>query len=83
MVKRKFALIKADDVLFSMLDNPDSGKDKSPLIGIWKVLSMFFYLSNRFTNHIMFGIILKSFLSSMLWHKFYEDIIKQTRKISL
>ena len=25
--------------------------------GIWKVLSMVFYLSNRFTNPIMFGII--------------------------
>ena len=48
--------------------------------GIWKVLSMVFYLSNRFTNPIMFGIILKSYLSSMLWHKFHEDIIMQTQK---
>ena len=48
--------------------------------GTWKVLSMVFYLSNRFTNPIMFGIILKSYLSSMLWHKFHEDIIMQTRK---
>ena len=38
--------------------------------GIWKVLSMVFYLSNRFTNLIMFGIILKSYLFSMLWHNF-------------
>ena len=37
--------------------------------GIWKVLSTVFYLSNRFTKPIMFGIILKSYLSSMLWHK--------------
>ena len=49
--------------------------------GIWKVLSMVFYLSNRFTNLIMFGIILKNYLSSTLWHKFHEDIIMQTRKI--
>ena len=51
--------------------------------GIWKVLSMVFYLSNRYTNLIMFGIILKSYLFSMLWHKFHEDIIMQTRKIIL
>ena len=49
--------------------------------GIWKVLSMAFYLSNRYTNPIMFGIILKNFPSSMLWHKFYEALIMQTRKI--
>ena len=46
--------------------------------GIWKVLSMVYYLSNRFTNPIMFGIILKNYSSSMLWHKFHEDIIMQT-----
>ena len=51
--------------------------------GIWKVLSMVFYLSNGFTNPIMFGIILKSYLSPMLWHKFHEDIIMQTRTILL
>ena len=51
--------------------------------GIWKVLSMVFYLSNLFTNLIMFGIILKSYLFSMLCHKFHEDIIMQTRKILL
>ena len=51
--------------------------------GIWKVLSMALYLSNRFTNPIMFGIILKSYLSSMLWHNFNEYIIMQTRKILL
>ena len=48
--------------------------------GIWKVLSMVFYLSYRFTKPIMFGIILKSHRSSMLWNKFHEDIIMQTRK---
>ena len=42
--------------------------------GIWKVLSMGLYLSNQFTNPIMFGINLKSYLSSMLWHKFHEAI---------
>ena len=34
--------------------------------GIWKVLSKVSYLSNPFTNPIMFGIILKSDRSSML-----------------
>ena len=34
--------------------------------GIWKVLSMVFYLSNQFTNPIMFGIILKNYLSGLL-----------------
>ena len=51
--------------------------------GIWKVLSMVFYLSNRFTNPIMFDIILKNNLSSMLWYKFREDIVMQTRIILL
>ena len=51
--------------------------------GILKVLSIVFYLSNRFTSPIMFGIILKSYLSSMLWFNFHEDIIMQTRKILL
>ena len=51
--------------------------------GIWKVRSMVFYLSNQFTNPIMFGIILKSYLSSLLYHKFYEDVMMQTRKILL
>ena len=31
----------------------------------------------------MFGIILKSHLSSMLWHEFHADIIMHTRKILL
>ena len=48
--------------------------------GIWKVLSMVLYLSNRLTNPIMCGIILKSYLSSMLWHKFNEYIIMQPQK---
>ena len=42
-----------------------------------------FYLSNQFTNPIMFGIILKSYLSSMLWHNFHEDIIIPTQKVLL
>ena len=41
---------------------------------------MVFYLNKRLTHSIMFGIILKSFLSSMLWHTFHEDIIMRTRK---
>ena len=44
---------------------------------------MVFYPSNRFTKHIMFGIILKSYLSSILWHTLHEDIIIQTRKVLL
>ena len=51
--------------------------------GIWKVLSMVLYLSNWFTNPMMFGIILKSYLFSMLWHKFNEYIMMQTRKYIL
>ena len=47
--------------------------------GIWKALGMVFYLSNRFTNPIMFSIILKNYLSSMLWHISHEDVIMQTR----
>ena len=34
--------------------------------GIWKVLSMVYYLRNQLTNPIMFGIILKNYLSSLL-----------------
>ena len=48
--------------------------------GIWKVVSMVFYLSNWFTNPIMCGITLKSYLSSISWHKFNEDIIMQIQK---
>ena len=33
--------------------------------GIWKVLSMVIYLSNRFINPVMFVTILKSYFSSM------------------
>ena len=58
-------------------------KSRCDTRGIWKVLSMVLYLSNRFTNPIVFVIILKSYLSSMLWHKFHEDIIMQTQKIVL
>ena len=39
--------------------------------GIWKILSM---VINQFTKPIMFGIILKSYFSTMLWHKFHEDV---------
>ena len=49
--------------------------------GIWKVLSLVFYLSNQFTHPTMFGINLKSYLSSLLLHKFHEDVMMQTRKI--
>ena len=42
--------------------------------GIWKVRSTVFYLSYRFTNPIMFGNVLKGYISSMLWHKFHENI---------
>ena len=48
---------------------------------ILKVLSMVVYLSNRFTKSIIVGIILKSHLSSMLWHKFHGGIKMQTRKV--
>ena len=34
--------------------------------GIWKVLSMAFYLSNQFPNLIMFGIIFKNYLFAVL-----------------
>ena len=51
--------------------------------GHLEILSMVFYLSNRFTNPILFDIILTNYLFSMLWHKFHEDIIMQTRIMSL
>ena len=51
--------------------------------GIWKVLSTVFYLSNRFLKPIIFGIILKRYLSTFLRHKFHEDIIMQPRKMLL
>ena len=38
--------------------------------GIWKVHSTVQYLSNRLTNAFMFGIILNSYLCSMLRNKF-------------
>ena len=41
-------------------------KQKKSTRGIWKVLSMAFYLSNQFTNPIMFGIILNNYLSFLL-----------------
>ena len=34
----------------------------------------FFYLSNRFTIPIMFGIILKNYLTSMLGYKFMRTL---------
>ena len=54
--------------------------------GIWKDFSMFFfffYLSNRFTNPVMFVFILKSYFSPIIWHNYHKDIILQTRTISL
>ena len=51
--------------------------------GIWKVHSMVTYLSNRLTNSFIIGIILNSYLSSMLEHNFQEDVIMQVRKILL
>ena len=36
-----------------------------------------------FTNPIIFGIILNSYLFSMLGHTFLDDIIMHTRKILL
>ena len=48
--------------------------------GIWKVRSMVIYLSNRFTNPIMFCIISKNHIFSMLCHILHEVIIIQTRK---
>ena len=35
--------------------------------GIWKVLSMVYYLRNQYTNPIMYGIILESYLSSFFF----------------
>ena len=45
-----------------------------------KFLAWSFISVTDFTDPIMFGIILKSYLSSMFWHNFHEDIIMQTRK---
>ena len=55
---------------FQFLSKPFSMVNPWYTRGLWKVLSMVLYLSNRFTNPIMFGIILKSYLSSLLWHKY-------------
>ena len=41
-----------------------------------KFLAFSFFLSNRFTNPIIiktFGIILKSYFSSLLWHNYNAD----------
>ena len=43
----------------------------------------YIYLSKRFTNPIMCDIILKSYFSFMLWHKFNEHALMQTRTILL
>ena len=56
---------------------------KLNMMGIWKVLSMVCYLSTQFTNPIIFGIILKKYLFSLLLHKFHEDVMMQLRKILL
>ena len=41
---------------------------------------MVFYFSNRITSPSIFNIILKSYIFFMLWHKFHEDVMVQTRK---
>ena len=46
--------------------------------GIWKVLSMVFYLSDQLKNPIMFRIILKSYFSSLFLHTFHEDVKMRT-----
>ena len=40
---------------------------------IWKAGSIVFYFSNRFIS--MFGIVLKSYIFAMLWHKFPENVM--------
>ena len=50
--------------------------------GIWKILSMVQYLSNRITNPFMFGIILNSYLSSMLQNEFEMEGVWQAQDIS-
>ena len=54
----------------------------------WKVyyLNIYNYTCSYlflFKNPIMFGFILKNYLSSMLWQKFHEIVIMQTRNIFL
>ena len=44
-------------------------------------LESMFYVSKLSTNLFMFGIILNSYLSSMLWHIFHEDAMTQERNI--
>ena len=39
--------------------------------GVWKVRSTVVFLSNRYTNPFMYGIILNSYLPSMSGHKFH------------
>ena len=56
-------------------------KPDSNTRGILKVISMVFYLSIRFTNPIMLGIIFKSYISTMFWHKFPEDINADMKNI--
>ena len=51
--------------------------------GIWKVLSMVQYFSNRLTNSFMFGIILNSYRFSMLRNKFEMEGVWQAQDISL
>ena len=43
--------------------------------GIWNALSTVQYLSNRLTNPFMFGIILNSYLCSMLRNKFEMESV--------
>ena len=50
---------------------------------IWKVRSMVFFLSNRLTIPFMFGITLKSYLSSVSGHHCHDNIVMKTRIILL
>ena len=43
----------------------------------------YFFLGSQLTNPFMFGIILNSYLSSILGHKFHEDVVMQARNIFL
>ena len=46
-----------------------------------KYVAWSFFLSNRFTNLFMFGIILNSYLASISGHKNHDNIVMQTQNI--
>ena len=57
---------------------------KDPIQGAFgKFVALSFISGANSQTLSFFGINLKSYLFSMLWHKFYEDVIMQTRKILL